>query len=175
MGKRFLEKIVQPHTKYTHFEADGARQPWTFGEKTQKGSLRPFFTCRFLDHFSADRNKIEHRQSVGVREQCRRVGILKFGRVATEIWKCRLWGTRVMLLKPGPMKILIILTYEFFTHLGTFELLLVSMKTVKSEFLSADTWKLMWVKGKGSRINCFMFSLTECAWSKICLCFSYLL
>ena len=37
------------------------------------------------------------------------------------------------------------------------------METVKSGFLTADTWKLMCLKGKGSVINCFMFSLIEYA------------
>ncbi len=37
MGKRSSKKIVQPHTKYTHFE-DGARQPRTFLGRSQAAS-----------------------------------------------------------------------------------------------------------------------------------------
>ncbi len=82
-----------------------------------------------------------------------------------EIWKCGLsgliWPWRVNLLKPGPFQILIISANQFSYYLRFFKFWSVSMETVKSRFLSADTWKLMWLKGYGSVIYCFMFSWTE--------------
>ncbi len=51
-----------------------------------------FSVLQLLHRLSTDLNEIGHGQSVGDREHGRGVGILKFGTVAMEIWKCGLWG-----------------------------------------------------------------------------------